>query len=148
MTNLTKSSFFKNRLWSINCTLAIHMWTKWWHFPLSLIIYHTYIYIYIYIYPGPGYLHLEEIPRASMYIYIYKLCSTICLHFYGLHRSRVLKISGDQTLALEKIHQCYFFSFEQIQRKILISFWKMLTKFSPTLGLPTKSWEKKLISWI
>ena len=40
------------------------------------------------------------------------------------------------------------FSFGQIQRKLLMRFWKILTNFSLTLDLPTKSLEKKLISWI
>ena len=35
------------------------------------------------------------------------------------------------------------FSFGQTQRKILISFWKILTNFTPTLDLPMKSREKK-----
>ena len=35
----------------------------------------------------------------------YKFCSTVCLHFYGLHRDKVLKISGDKTLALEKVYR-------------------------------------------
>ena len=41
-----------------------------------------------------------------------------------------------------------FFIWTKIQRKILISFWKILTNFTPTLDLPMKSREKKLISWM
>ena len=41
-----------------------------------------------------------------------------------------------------------FFIWTKIQRKILIGFWKILTNFTPTLDLPMKSREKKLISWM
>ena len=41
-----------------------------------------------------------------------------------------------------------FFIWTKIQRKILISFWKILTNFTPILDLPMKSREKKLISWM
>ena len=65
----------------------------------------------------------------------YKVCSTVvCLHFYELHRNIVLKISAGKILTLEKIHWLYFFSFGQIQRKTLISFWKIFTNFIPTFG--------------
>ena len=37
-----------------------------------------------------------------------------------------------------------FFSFGQIQRKILKSFWKILTNFIPNSDLPMKSREKKI----
>ena len=53
-----------------------------------------------------------------------------------------------KTLALEKIHRWFFLLFGQIQRKILISFWKILTNFTPTLNLPMKSQEKIIISWM
>ena len=45
-----------------------------------------------------------------------KVCSTVCLHFYGLHRNGNFKISGDKTLASEKIHR-YFFHLDRYRGK-------------------------------
>ena len=36
------------------------------------------------------------------------------------------------------------FSFGQLQRKILISFWKILTNFTPTFDLPMKKGKKSI----
>ena len=40
------------------------------------------------------------------------------------------------------------FSFTQIQRKILISYWKILSSSTPSLDSPMNSRERKILSWM
>ena len=70
---------------------------------------------------------------------MYKVCPGVRLHFYGLHRNRVFKISVDKLWFWKRFIDNII---GQIQRKIFISFWKILTNSTPTLDLHMKSREK------